>query len=65
MHEPLKNKTYLGKKLFFNFFGANFVTPKSSPRHEKQPVLGLAIIKKMNNCILQFLKNDTKTFLNL
>ena len=37
MHEPLKNRTYLGKK----FLGANFVAPESSQRHKKQPVLGL------------------------
>ena len=29
MHEPLKNIMYIGKKLFFNFLGANFVAPKS------------------------------------
>ena len=39
MHESLRNKTYLGKKLF-NFLGANFLTSKSSHWHEKQPVLG-------------------------
>ena len=25
--EPLKNRTYLGKKLFFNFLGADFLLP--------------------------------------
>ena len=43
MHEPLKHRTYLGKKLFFNFFGADFFAPKSSQRREKQPALGLAL----------------------
>ena len=33
--------TYLGKKLFFNCLGANFLTPKSSHQREKQPVLTL------------------------
>ena len=42
MHEPLKSRTYLGKKLFFHFLGADFLVPKSSHRPEKQPVLGLA-----------------------
>ena len=40
MHEPLKNITYLGKKLFFNFLGADFLTSKGGQRHEKQPLLG-------------------------
>ena len=40
VHEPLKNITNLGKKLFFNFLGADFLAPKSSHRLEKQPVLG-------------------------
>ena len=40
MHEALKNRTYIGKKLFFNFLGANFLAPKSRQRHEKQPLLG-------------------------
>ena len=40
MHEPLKNKIYIGKKLFFNFLGANFLIPKSGHQLEKQPVLG-------------------------
>ena len=37
--KELKNRTYLEKKLFFNFLGANFLTPKSGHRREKQPVL--------------------------
>ena len=41
MHETLKNRTYLGKKMFFNFLGINFVVPKSSHGREKQPALGL------------------------
>ena len=45
MHGPFKNRTYLGKKLFFNFLGANFLAPKSSHRHEKQLVLGPDPIK--------------------
>ena len=40
MYELL-NRTYLGKKLFFNFLGADFVAPKSGHRREKQPVLQL------------------------
>ena len=40
MHEPLKNRTYLGKKLPFHFLGADFLAPKSSHRCENQPVLG-------------------------
>ena len=40
MHEPLKNRTFQGKKLLFNFLGANFLAPKSGHRHKKQPVLG-------------------------
>ena len=41
MHDPLKNRTYLGKKMFFNFLCVDFVAPKSGHRREKQPVLGL------------------------
>ena len=40
MYELL-NGTYLGKKLFFNFLGADFVAPKSGHRREKQRVLRL------------------------
>ena len=40
MHEPLKNRTFQGKKLLFNFLGAHFLAPKSGHRREKQPVLG-------------------------
>ena len=29
VHEPFKNRTCLGKKLFFNFLGTDFVVPKS------------------------------------
>ena len=69
MHESLKDKNYFGKKISVNFFA-----PKSGYRHEKQPVLGPDIIyiytyliqkEKMNNCILQFLNYETKTFLVL
>ena len=28
------------KNLFFNFWGADFLVPKSGRRREKQPVLG-------------------------
>ena len=40
MHEPLKNITYLGKKLLFNFLGTDYLAPKSGHRSKKQPVLG-------------------------
>ena len=40
MHEPLKNRTYFGKKMFLNFLGANFLAPESGQRYEKQPLLG-------------------------
>ena len=33
-HEPLKKLTYLGKKLFFIFLGADFLAPKSGHGHE-------------------------------
>ena len=29
VYEPLKNRNYLGKKLFFNFLGADFVQMRS------------------------------------
>ena len=45
MHEPLKNRTFLGK-LFFNFLGANFLAPKSDHQREKQPVLGDGLIRE-------------------
>ena len=48
MHDPLKNRNYLRKKLIFNFFGANSFVPKSGHRHEKQPVLG-------SDCVVKFL----------
>ena len=38
MHETLNNRTYVGKKMYFNFLGTNF--PTSAHRGEKQPVLG-------------------------
>ena len=41
MHEPLKNRTYQGKKSFFNFLGADSLAPKSGHRREKQSVLEL------------------------
>ena len=40
MHEPLNNITYAGKKMSFNFLGANFVVPKSG---HKQSALGRAL----------------------
>ena len=39
VHELLKNRTYVGKKML-NFLGASFLAPKSSHRCEKQPLLG-------------------------
>ena len=43
MHETLKNRNYFGKKkLLYNFLGADFLSPKSGHRREKQPVLGPA-----------------------
>ena len=42
VHEPLKYRTYLGTKLFFNFLGADFLVAKGGHRREKQPVLGPA-----------------------
>ena len=39
MHKHLKNRTYIGKKLFFDFLGTDFVAPKSGQRREKHPVL--------------------------
>ena len=47
--EPLENRTYLGKKLFYNFLGSNFVTPKSGHQRERQPVLAPA--EKCQVCI--------------
>ena len=43
---PIKYKTYLGKKLFSNFWGTNFLVPKNGRRREKQPVLapGIGVI---------------------
>ena len=40
VHEPLKDITYIRKKLVFNFLGANFLVRESSHQLEKQPVLG-------------------------
>ena len=40
MHEPLKNRTYLGRYCFFHFLGADFVAPESGPQREKQQILG-------------------------
>ena len=39
MHGPLKNRTCLGKKLFFNFLGADFFVPKGGHQREKQRAL--------------------------
>ena len=44
MHEPLKNRTYLEKKIIFQFLGAGFVAPKSGQRREKQRVLEPALL---------------------
>ena len=35
VHEPLKNRIYLGKKLFFNFLHTDFLLPKTSYWLEK------------------------------
>ena len=37
--EPLRNRTYLGKELYLNFFGCRFSLTHGH-RHEKQVVLG-------------------------
>ena len=55
---PLRNRTYLGKTLFFNFSGANFVTLKNGHRCEKQPVLGSDCWIWANKC-LQGLQNGS------
>ena len=55
MHEPLENRTYIGKKLF-NFLGADFLAPKSGHQREKQPVLGRAHLKKTEVLAKGFLK---------
>ena len=47
VHEPLKYRTYIRKKLLYNFFDADFVVPKSG--HEKQPVLGPGSWSKIEN----------------
>ena len=44
MHEPLKNRTHLGKKLFFSVLGADFLTLNSGHQREKQLVLGVGFI---------------------
>ena len=49
--KPLRNRTYLGKKLFFNFSGANFLTLKNSHQCEKQPVLGPDCWIWANKCL--------------
>ena len=44
MYMSLKIKEqnlYVGKKIFFNFLGVDFVAPKSGHRCEKQHVIGL------------------------
>ena len=38
MHEPLKNRDYVGKNFFQG--GADFLAPKSDHQHEKQPAFG-------------------------
>ena len=42
--EPLRNRTYLGKELYLNFFGCRFSLTHGH-RHEKQVVLGPIIFK--------------------
>ena len=44
MHEPLKNRTHLGKKLFFSVLGADFLALNSGHQREKQLVLGVGFI---------------------
>ena len=53
MHEPLENRTYIGKKLF-NFLGADFLAPKNGHQREKQPVLGRAHLKKPRSLSKRF-----------
>ena len=53
MHEPLENRTYIGKKLF-NFLGADFLALKSGHQREKQPVLGRAHLKKTRSLSKRF-----------
>ena len=48
MHEALNNRTYVGKKMYFNFLGTNFPAPTSAHRGEKQPVLGPGEINLWN-----------------
>ena len=48
MHKPLKNRTYLGKQMFFNLLGTNFLVPNSGHQREKQPVSGPAWYLKKN-----------------
>ena len=50
MHEPLKNRTYLRKKLIFNFLSPDFLAKKKiflifSDFCKKQPVLGPGVRK--------------------
>ena len=59
MHEPLKNRTYVEKKLFFNFLVRDFLMPKSSHQREKQPVLG-TVKSSHQSCSLK--KPVPKTF---
>ena len=46
MHEPSRNRIYLGKH-FFIFLGADFLVPKRDHRREKQPVLGSVNLSKV------------------
>ena len=48
MHETLNNRTYVGKKMYFNFLGTNFPAATSAHRGEKQPVLGPGEINLLN-----------------
>ena len=51
VHEPLKNRTCLRKKLLFNFLGADFFRPKSGHRREKQHVKqNINITKALDIC---------------
>ena len=39
MHERLKNRTFVGKKFFFNILGIDFLPPERGHRREKRSVL--------------------------
>ena len=55
MRERLKNETYLGKKLFFNFLGANFVSPKSGHQCEKTACIRARFLKSLSMSGIQYI----------